>query len=822
MMYKIVEKFAQYWVVFVAFGLQLFLLGSLLTFSPTDHSWFYHASDLQPYKNMFGMFGSYSASWLIYCFGRSALPAVFLMIYVVFLYYALFVGRRLQFYNEWDRAAGAVGGFFVTTVFYQVFAWPSYDFSYSGGIVGKYLTHHFLWCFDLVTQKIIVISLLCTSFILITRCAFLPLFFYAIRGVRYCCDREKIPARLAMGLYASCFFVVQYLVRLSKKSVDLWTGAALNKMNSSIVEFEREEPIDADIEQVVQDLFWDDYAERSAYGQNHMQQESQVHDFAHTWTTSRHEPEYVEDQPRLQDVTEQASVFDVMQAKQSSKVAPSLHAQEFEAPQNLIEDDSVVQEQMVTEQIIAEFEKPKIKEYALPSLKTAKIETKTLQEKQEVLALQAKTLEEKLAQFDIEGNVVGMHSGPVVTLFEYQPDIKVKVSRILALEDDLAMALKALSIRIIAPIPGRSVVGFEVSNQHRQDVLMARIIQGQEFKNYPGALPMIFGQDTLGNDVIADLAKMPHLLIAGSTGSGKSVALNAMLISLLCSLKPDELKLIIIDPKRLEFAAYDGIGHLIFPIVTDTKKAIPVLKWVVQTMEQRYAIMAKYGVRNLGDYKVAAQRNKEMEAMPYIVVIIDELADLMMTAGKAVEDSIARIAQMARAAGIHMIIATQRPSVDVITGMIKVNFPNRVAFKVTSKIDSRTILDAAGAEKLLGRGDMLFLDATKSHLVRAHGAYISDQEIHDIVLQIKRQSVAQYLDIFEQFEQNQSQDFLDGDDELYQEIVQFIQELDEISISMLQRRFRIGYNRSARMISILESKGLIMTTDGGKTRRVVK
>ncbi len=239
-------------------------------------------------------------------------------------------------------------------------------------------------------------------------------------------------------------------------------------------------------------------------------------------------------------------------------------------------------------------------------------------------------------------------------------------------------------------------------------------------------------------------------------------------------------------------------------------------------MEQRYEIMAKYGVRNLLDYQMVAQRNKEMEPMPFIVVIVDELADLMMTAGKAVEDSIARIAQMARAAGIHMIIATQRPSVDVITGMIKVNFPNRVAFKVTSKIDSRTILDVGGAEKLLGRGDMLFLDASKSHLVRVHGAYISDQEINDVVAQIKKQCKVQYLDISEQFDQHQSDELFDGDDELYQEILEFIQDLDEVSISMLQRRFRIGYNRSARIISILESKGLIMTVEGGKTRRVIK
>jgi len=484
----------------------------------------------------------------------------------------------------------------------------------------------------------------------------------------------------------------------------------------------------------------------------------------------------------------------------------------------------VVQEKVIEKKVM-ERQVPSVAKkavYALPSLPIQKVEQKVMQAKQDALAIQAKLLEEKLEQFDIKGSVVAMHAGPVVILFEYQPDIKVKVSRILSLEDDLAMALKALSIRIIAPIPGRSVVGFEVANRDRQDVLFSTILDSPEFKKHTGSLPMIFGQDTLGNNVVADLSKMPHLLIAGSTGSGKSVALNAMLVSLLCSLRPDQLKLIIIDPKRLEFAAYDGIAHLIFPIVTETKKAIPVLKWVVQTMEERYKIMASHGVRNLFDYQTAAKTNKDMEPMPLIVVIIDELADLMMTAGKAVEDSVARLAQMARAAGIHMIIATQRPSVDVITGMIKVNFPNRVAFKVTSKIDSRTILDTSGAEKLLGRGDMLFLDASKSHLVRVHGAYVSDAEIHGVVAQIKAQQTVQYLDLFEHLGNNQDEELLDADDELYEEVITLLKDLDEVSISMLQRRFRIGYNRSARIISLLESKGLIMSIEGGKTRRVVR
>lgn len=820
MKYNLLEIITKYWLTFFLVVLELFLAGALWTFSSTDSSWFYHATQLQLYKNMFGFFGSHVAAGLIYLFGRAAFLAVFVLFYFTIFHFFVYIAKKIQVATEWDRAIGVVVGFLSATMFCQIYAISSYDFSYSGGFVGNYLTSNLLMSFDLLTQKIIINSLLLCSTILITRCSYFPLFWYFGKFFRYCFDPAKIPARIVFALYSCLLAMWQLIIFCGKKAFDIFTGSALKKINSSIVEFEQEENVDQDIEHVVQDLFWHDYIDVEESQKTFQASKSfGAQDYV---DNNNFNTQYFEDQDRSS--AQQKSVFHAMLDKQSKKI--TVDELDVDFSKNKTEEDKAIDtfEKNGSEAVKASADKLKKteKEYELPALPVKKIEQKIMQEKQEILAMQARLLEEKLEQFDIKGAVVAMHAGPVVTLFEYQPDIKVKVSRILSLEDDLAMTLKALSIRIIAPIPGRSVVGFEIANQQRQDVVMARILHSQEFKKHPGALPMIFGQDTLGNDVIADLAKMPHLLIAGSTGSGKSVALNAMLVSLLCSLKPTELKLIIIDPKRLEFAAYDGIAHLIFPIVTETKKAIPILKWVVQTMEKRYEIMAKYGVRNLADYQLVAQRNKEMEAMPLIVVIIDELADLMMTAGKAVEDSIARIAQMARAAGIHMIIATQRPSVDVITGMIKVNFPNRVAFKVTSKIDSRTILDAGGAEKLLGRGDMLFLDASKSHLVRVHGAYISDQEIHDVVSQIKRQSKAQYLDIFEQFGQRESDEFLDGDDELYQEIVDFVQELDEVSISMLQRRFRIGYNRSARMVSILESKGLIMSVEGGKTKRVVK
>lgn len=433
------------------------------------------------------------------------------------------------------------------------------------------------------------------------------------------------------------------------------------------------------------------------------------------------------------------------------------------------------------------------------------------------LQKRARILEEKLERFGVYGKVSAIKRGPVVTVFEYQPDIDTKLSKILGLEDDLALALQALSIRIIAPIPGRSVVGFEVANVKRKTVHFSKIIVADSYQSGSATLPLILGEDTTGSDVVVDLARMPHLLVAGSTGAGKSVALNSMLVSLLCKLRPDQLKLILVDPKRLEFAPYADIPHLVFPIVTDPKKSIPVLRFVVKEMEERYERMAQLGARNITDF----HKQHGIEQMPFLVVVIDELADLMMTAGRDVEDLITRIAQMARAAGIHMIVATQRPSVDVITGLIKVNFPSRVAFRVTSKIDSRTILDATGADKLLGKGDMLFLDSTSAAIRRVHGAYVSDKEINTVVSHLKQQGKPVYVDL--DAHSAVDEDAMEGaDDHLYKEVLAFIETIDELSISLLQRRFRIGYNRSARIIELLEMQGRILPSNGGKMRKIVR
>lgn len=496
----------------------------------------------------------------------------------------------------------------------------------------------------------------------------------------------------------------------------------------------------------------------------------------------------------------------------SAKATPGMHAFDLDL--------------RVTMERQAELGEPE-KQYNLPDLSSFKIidnskESSVIKELQK----QAQILEQKLEHFGVHGKVTAIAPGPVITLFEYQPTIDTKISKIIALEDDLSMALQATSIRIIAPIPGKSVVGFEVANKIRKNVFFSNMIQSDSFKNFKGSLPLILGEDTLGNKIVSDLVKMPHLLVAGSTGSGKSVALNAIISGLLCKCTPADLKLILIDPKRLEFAQYADIAHLLFPIVTIPKFASPVLRWAIQEMESRYEQMAKVGVKNIFEYNeycasvTHTEQGRGNEKKPFIVIIIDELADLMMVAGKEVEDLIIRIAQMARASGIHMIVATQRPSVDVITGLIKINFPCRIAFRVASKVDSRIILDNMGADKLLGRGDMLLLDSDSPYVKRVHGAFISAQEILKIVDHIRLQTVVKYLDL-SQANVNPQQG-LDEEDGLYKDILNFLDEIDEVSISLLQRKFRIGYNRSARIIETLELQGYIFPMDGGKTRKVIK
>lgn len=436
---------------------------------------------------------------------------------------------------------------------------------------------------------------------------------------------------------------------------------------------------------------------------------------------------------------------------------------------------------------------------------------------------QASQLELKLNKFDIAGKVVSITSGPLVTLYEYAPEANIKISTILAREDDLALALEALSLRIIAPIPGKSVIGFEVAHPNSQAILFSDIISQakEQISNISNvSLPLLLGVNTQGAPVVADLVKLPHLLLAGTTGSGKSVAVQNMLMTLLCSRTPDLVKLILIDPKRLELSVYQDIGHLLFPVITEAKQALAVLNWALGIMEDRYSILAEAGVKNCLEYHSLSEDNRY--DMPFIVIVIDELADLMMTAGKDLEIALVRLAQMARASGIHLITATQRPSVDVVTGLIKVNFPSRLACKVASKTDSRTILDTGGAEKLLGRGDMLFLNSN-GVLQRIHGAYVSSQEIEQVADAIRSQGKPEYEDLDILLCQDSKKDYdssFDSKDELFDKAVEFIRTRQDVSISLIQRVFRIGYNRSARLIDQLEASGHIMPPTGSKMRKV--
>ena len=733
-----------------------FLAVSLFYYSPYDNSFLFYRED-NSVANPMGKFGAHVAAFLIYLLGGAAYFSVALLAVVA---YMLIFNKSL--WHEWDRLLAFGLGAITLSALFSAYAYDMVRCVVPGGLCGLSTWSTISLFFDSISALIMIYGVLCAALIIATRVPFIALYYYGQHVGQFMYAHSYLFKPIyVMGTWL--LFIMTYpFARFFTYMKFIIYGSDSQDESIRTCAYEDAEPIN----EIVEDDFWQEYCTdtpsesemQKSFLASHMKRDDDNHDVTDN---------SVHDNPLIERVQKKIP--------KNSYVMP-------QSSEIFAQDQTQEDPQFLTE-----------------------------------LEERAKILEEKLERFGVCGKVIEIKRGPVVTLFEYQPHIDTKISKIIALEDDLALALQALSIRIIAPIPGRSVVGFEVANAKRKSVLFGSVVQSKTFRLYSGALPLVLGCDTVGNDIIVDLAKMPHLLIAGSTGSGKSVALNSMLVSLLCRCKPEQLRLVLIDPKRLEFASYADMAHLLFPIITNPKRAVLALKWVVKEMERRYDFIKDVGARNISDYNAVAE-NKGLEQLPFIVIIIDELSDLMITAGREIENLIVRITQMARAAGIHMLVATQRPSVDVITGLIKVNFPSRVSFRVTSKVDSRTILDCGGAEKLLGRGDMLFLDAVSSTISRVHGAFVSDKQIEQLVQFIRQQGEPQYIELTE--ETVGAVDLMEGDDQLYEDIVTFLEGVDEVSISLLQRRFRIGYNRSARIIDMLEMQGFIAPSDGGKMRKV--
>jgi S-DNA-T family DNA segregation ATPase FtsK/SpoIIIE len=554
----------------------------------------------------------------------------------------------------------------------------------------------------------------------------------------------------------------------------------------------------------------------------------------------------------MSQLVEKISTFKILRkeraerAKKLVKQKKKEEAKEVVTPMVVEKPRAPVKKEEVVEQEAFEFMESK-KAFQLPPLSLLEAELEKRQKiDRDSLIMNSRILENKLLDYGVEGRVVEVRPGPVITVYEFEPAPGVKVSKIVNLADDLALALSALSIRIVAPIPGKSVVGIEVPNTNRETVFLKEIIDSDPFRASKSKLSFGLGKDIAGEPSIVDLGRMPHLLVAGSTGSGKSVFINSMICSVLFKATPEEVRFLMIDPKMLELSNYEGIPHLLLPVVTNPKKAAIALKWLVDEMERRYTVLAERGVRNIEHYNQKMEKElrekakvykrkgnhleggeettpEEKERIPYIVVVIDELADLMMISSREVEESITRLAQMARAVGIHLLLATQRPSVDVLTGIIKANFPARISFQVTSKVDSRTILDTIGAEHLLGAGDMLFLPPGSSKLIRIHGAFVSSGEINRIVEFLKKQGKPSY-DSSILLEVKKEKEGAAGDDdydEKYDEAVAFVAETGQASISLIQRRFRIGYNRAARIVEKMEEEGVVGPSDGVKPREVL-
>ena len=762
----------------------IFLALSFFSYNSTDNSYFYFSSADQSVTNWCGAFGAQLAAFSFFLLGGAAY-----VLLIALLALAMFLFRRTSIREWWGRFVCLPMLVLVSAGLLRTHQIDLYT-SVPGGAVGDWVHASLFMLVSKTGTLVILYALLWISALVVARVS-------VLYGVAIVGSSLSIAGMLVLHTIRHVLLAcVMYLRQGAIYFFALFSQAWRKKRQHNTIKM-------TDVARVDEQLW------------------NKLGQLARTRTSSKKQDVLVAREPITYDPEIQLRLtgqsLTSVRGFSLFYLRNSVLLNDFSLLVDALgEQDEPIAQDVFADEIAIEYTVPRFDEF-----KEEHVSHQSKTQLEEQCRERAERLEEKLEHFGIAGKVVAVRPGPVITLFEYRPEIGSKISKIIALEDDLALTLKALSIRIIAPIPGRSVVGFEISNQTRENVFLSSVLSSEVFEKSTAYLPLSLGVDITGNPIVEDLVKMPHLLVAGSTGSGKSVGMNAMLVSMLCRLGPDDLKLILVDPKRIEFAPFYDIPHLLFPIVTNPRKAVPVLKWVAQEMEERYDEMARMGVRNIVDYQ-RVYKQKSGKRLPFLVIMIDELADLMMVAGKEVEMHIARIAQMARAAGIHMIFSTQRPSVDVLTGIIKVNFPSRIAFRVSSKIDSRTIIDESGAEKLLGRGDMLFVNSASSRIERVHGAYVSYTEIERLANYLRAQCDVEYLDINEVLRADRKGGAEELEDDLYDEIRGFVQTVDEISISLLQRRFRIGFNRSARLIEQLEMDGLVAPSQGGKVRKVLR
>lgn len=796
------ERLNEIWGVF-ALLLGLFTLASLLFFRPEDIA-FYTSHPQTPVHNYAGVTGANLAFWLFLTFGLSAflIPLLFL------LWAGCFFLQRVPEKKIFKFAGLGIALFSMATL--VAIAVPQDERFNEAGAVGYLAGTHLLRYFGLVGSTIVAASCLLLSLLLATDFLLYPL----IRGFL---EKVQLTGSAAFGLINGALRRVKDV--LSSMRVQAPKPEKTRPAKPAVEKKEKEKPKAKTAEvPAMPDI-----------PLKVTQYRPDLSDSAAAEGAEELKKAVLSENPRSASEKEKAESVKTNPAEKhrgpSGQVAAALNA--ISKSDREEENEGAHEGVIGSKAVSVDYQFPPLdllRKPAAPGAAGAGDD----------LTANSKILEETLARFGIQVKVVEIEQGPVITRYELLPAPGVKVNSITSLQDDIALALKAMSIRLIIPIPGKSAIGIEVPNTVSSVVSLRELIDSQLFKSKKCELPLVLGKDTSGKTLIADLASMPHIIIAGTTGSGKTVCVNSIIVSLLYHATPDQLKLVMIDPKMVEMAVYNRVPHMLTPVVTNVKKAAHTLNWVVNEMENRYKLLAAVGKRNIQAFNerpMSEEAVREVEGkdsenvvpakLPYIVVIIDELADLMMVAQDKVEGAIARLAQLARAVGIHLIVATQRPSVDVITGVIKANFPARISFKVASKVDSRTILDQGGADKLLGKGDMLFLKPGMEKLIRGQAPYVTDDEINGVVDFWANQAKPEYHpEIASAQEGRAAAEGAGEKDELFDEAVAVVLETGQASTSNLQRRMRLGYTRAARIIDQMEAEGLIGPAQGAKPREI--